>query len=227
MFGAMLIGALLALVTAVPLAWKWLGVRRVGIAVSLCGAIPVALVAVLGDAVHLDAIVQAGALWHLTLVLGLSGFAYSFRADAADRLVESAPARHRPRWLKRANVTSGYARASRVTNCAIVQRAFPTRKKDGKCLFVPPSQSAGSAGGRGRPASRPPARRARPAMRGDHALNVPRGADSARESFREHLAAARIQEGGRRHVRGSQRGAAITALGRADAAKSPQILSEP
>jgi phosphatidylserine decarboxylase len=82
MLGGLLIGALLAVLTALALAWKWrLGVPRVGIAVSICAAASVALVAALGEAVHLDAIVQAGAVWLLTLVVGLSALAYSFYRD--------------------------------------------------------------------------------------------------------------------------------------------------
>jgi phosphatidylserine decarboxylase len=82
MLDPMLTGALLAVLTALALAWKWkLGVLRVAIAVAICAAISVALVAGLAAAVHLDAIVQAGAVWLVTLGLGLSALAYSFYRD--------------------------------------------------------------------------------------------------------------------------------------------------
>jgi phosphatidylserine decarboxylase len=82
MLDAMLIGALLAVLTALPLAWKWkLGVSRVAVAVTICAAISIALVAALATAVQLGAIVQAGAVWLVTLALGLSALAYSFYRD--------------------------------------------------------------------------------------------------------------------------------------------------
>lgn len=82
MLAATLIGALLALLTALPLAWKWrLGLPRVAIAVTVCAAISGALVAGLAPAIELDPIVQAGTVWLLTMVLGFSALAYSFFRD--------------------------------------------------------------------------------------------------------------------------------------------------
>jgi phosphatidylserine decarboxylase len=82
MFGVKLLGGLAALLTALPLAWKWgLGVSRTVIAVSVCAAIAAVLVTAFEQAVHLSAIVQAGAVWLLTLVFGLSALAYRFYRD--------------------------------------------------------------------------------------------------------------------------------------------------
>jgi phosphatidylserine decarboxylase len=82
MRGVMLIGGLTALLTALPLAWKWgLGVLRVGIAVAVCASISIALVAALTEAVDLSAVVQAGAVWLVTLIFALSALAYRFYRD--------------------------------------------------------------------------------------------------------------------------------------------------
>jgi phosphatidylserine decarboxylase len=82
MFGAMLLGGIAALLTALPLAWKWgLGVVRVGIVITVCAAISVAVVASVDEAVDLSAIVQAGAVWLMTLAFGLSTLAYRFYRD--------------------------------------------------------------------------------------------------------------------------------------------------
>jgi phosphatidylserine decarboxylase len=77
-----LIGALLALAIAVPLAWKWeLGVRRVAIAVTVFALLAALAVAALSTAVDLPAALRALLIGGMALAIALAILAYRFYRD--------------------------------------------------------------------------------------------------------------------------------------------------
>lgn len=77
-----LIGALLALAIAVPLAWKWeLGVRRVAIAVTVFALLAALAVAALSTAVDLPAALRALLIGGMALAIALAILTYRFYRD--------------------------------------------------------------------------------------------------------------------------------------------------
>lgn len=75
-------GGLGALLTALPLAWKWqLGLRRTAMAVVALAAGAGALVASLGRAAPLSTVLRAGLTWLLTIGAAFSLLAYRFYRD--------------------------------------------------------------------------------------------------------------------------------------------------
>ena len=86
---SVLIGAVLAVLIALPLAWKWqLGVVRAAIVVGGLAAVAVVLVALLGAAVTVGSVVAAGLVWLLTVLLALALLAYRFYRDPERRVPE-------------------------------------------------------------------------------------------------------------------------------------------
>ena len=77
-----LVGALLALITALPLASKWgLGVRRTAVAIALLAMLSGLIVAYLASLLPLDDPLRTGLVWFLTLGLALAILAYRFYRD--------------------------------------------------------------------------------------------------------------------------------------------------
>ena len=77
-----LAGALLALLLAVPLAWKWeLGVRRVALAVTGLALVSGIVVAIVDGAVDLGGVTQALAVAALAFALAVAILAYRFYRD--------------------------------------------------------------------------------------------------------------------------------------------------
>jgi len=77
-----LIGALLALAIAVPLAWKWeLGVRRVAIAVTMFALLSALAVAAIATAVDLPTALRALLIGGMALAVALAILAYRFYRD--------------------------------------------------------------------------------------------------------------------------------------------------
>ena len=86
---SVLIGAVLAVLIALPLAWKWqLGVVRAAIVVGGLAAVAVVLVALLGAAVTVGSVVAAGLVWLLTVLLALALLAYRFYRDPERKVPE-------------------------------------------------------------------------------------------------------------------------------------------
>jgi phosphatidylserine decarboxylase len=82
MSAAIAIGVLLALVTTLPLAWKWqLGLARAATAVAALAALAAALVAVAGALWPLGTVVAAALAWLLTCVFAVVAVAYRFYRD--------------------------------------------------------------------------------------------------------------------------------------------------
>lgn len=89
MRGYLIIGALFALATALPLAWKWqLGIFRTGVFV-LAESMLVAIALTAADPLlHLNAVSGTLAMWGATVLAGLAGLLAVFFRDP-DRLVPS------------------------------------------------------------------------------------------------------------------------------------------
>ncbi|MDQ3855904.1 MAG: phosphatidylserine decarboxylase [Chloroflexota bacterium] len=76
------LGALLALMTALPLAWKWeLGVLRTAVGMVVIAVISGLLVAGLDSVMAVNAVVQVGLVWLLTLGSAVAILAYRFYRD--------------------------------------------------------------------------------------------------------------------------------------------------
>src|SRR2546430_16987120 len=76
------IGGALALLTAVPLAWKWqLGIFRTCLVVAVLGAISGVAVTAAGSVVPLGATVSAALIWLLTIAAACSLPADPFYRD--------------------------------------------------------------------------------------------------------------------------------------------------
>lgn len=77
-----LVGILLALATALPLAWKWqLGLRRATVAVGVLAAVSALLVVLLGSVVSIGGVLAAALVWLLTVALAVATIAYRFYRD--------------------------------------------------------------------------------------------------------------------------------------------------
>jgi phosphatidylserine decarboxylase len=77
-----LLGTLLALMTTLPLAWKWqLGVRRTAFVVVILSLLSGLLIAVLGNRIGINAALRAGFVWLLTLAAAFAILAYRFYRD--------------------------------------------------------------------------------------------------------------------------------------------------
>jgi phosphatidylserine decarboxylase len=88
-FPWLLIGAASAVLTAVPLAWKWqLGVARAAFAVAALAGLAILLVAALGAAAELHQVIAAGLVWLLTLLLAAAFVAYRFYRDPERAVAE-------------------------------------------------------------------------------------------------------------------------------------------
>jgi phosphatidylserine decarboxylase len=82
MLTPILLGILLGLLTALPLAWKWeLGVARAAAFVAAAGAASGLAVVLLGGAVELGGAVVALLVWGFTLALAVGVLAYRFYRD--------------------------------------------------------------------------------------------------------------------------------------------------
>ena len=78
----LLAGGALAVLTVLPLAWKWqLGVRRVTIVVGSLAVLAAVLVAGIDAAIGLNAVVVAALVWLFTLALATALLAYRFYRD--------------------------------------------------------------------------------------------------------------------------------------------------
>ncbi len=100
MQSCMLAGALLALMTSIPLAWKWqLGIRRTFWVIVALAALSDLVVAAIGNIFALNEWACAGLVWALTVAAALVFLAYRFyrdperKAPAADRMLECCPFR--------------------------------------------------------------------------------------------------------------------------------------
>jgi len=82
MFGHTLIGILLALMTTLPLAWKWqLGVRRMALLVVLLALMSSLLVAFLENLIAISFALRSGLVWLMTLAEVFAFLAYRFYRD--------------------------------------------------------------------------------------------------------------------------------------------------
>src|SRR5262245_30974890 len=82
MLDYMLPGTALALMTTLPLVWKWrLGVRRTACAVVALGMLASLLVAFLGSFLPIHVVLRTGAVWLLTLAAAAAALAYRFYRD--------------------------------------------------------------------------------------------------------------------------------------------------
>jgi phosphatidylserine decarboxylase len=82
MFSFVILGIVLALVTALPPGWKWqLGLARTATAVTVMGLLSGSLVVVLGDIVEVSGAVTAVLVWALTLIFALAVLLYRFYRD--------------------------------------------------------------------------------------------------------------------------------------------------
>jgi phosphatidylserine decarboxylase len=82
-----LAGALLVLITTLPIAWKWgLGVRRVVVVVVALTLLSSLLVAFLGNWVAITPMLRAGLVWFLTLMVAFVLLAYRFYRDPERRV---------------------------------------------------------------------------------------------------------------------------------------------
>jgi phosphatidylserine decarboxylase len=90
MLFAAVVGGLLAVLIAAPLAWKWeLGLSRVLVSVAVLAVPSAALVALLSDAVSLGDVVQVALVCGITLILALAILAYRFYRDPERRAPDS------------------------------------------------------------------------------------------------------------------------------------------
>jgi len=81
-FSPLLIGAVLAVLAALPLAWKWqLGVARPAIVVGALAAVAVLLVAGTDAAFAVSPVVAAALVWVVTVALATALLAYRFYRD--------------------------------------------------------------------------------------------------------------------------------------------------
>jgi phosphatidylserine decarboxylase len=86
MLDSTLLGVLLALATALPLAWKWgLGVRRTAVVVAALAVLSGLLVRSALQVVAILPVLQAGIVWFLTLAAALALLAYRFYRDPERR----------------------------------------------------------------------------------------------------------------------------------------------
>jgi phosphatidylserine decarboxylase len=86
-----LLGSLLALMTTLPLAWKWqLGIPRTAFVVIVLSLLSGLIVTSLGNMIGINAVLRPGLVWLLTLVAAFAILAYRFYRDP-ERL---APDRH-------------------------------------------------------------------------------------------------------------------------------------
>lgn len=82
MLADMLVGAGLALIITLPLAWKWqLGMRRVAGGVVILSVLNGLAVAGLGSVFAIDAVLRPVLVWLLTLALALAVLAFRFYRD--------------------------------------------------------------------------------------------------------------------------------------------------
>jgi phosphatidylserine decarboxylase len=80
--GTILLAALLALLCALPLAWKWhLGVRRVAFFTAIVATFYGLLLALVHAVIPLSVGMQIGLIWLLTLITGVAMLAYRFYRD--------------------------------------------------------------------------------------------------------------------------------------------------
>ena len=88
-----LIGGLLAIAIAAPLAWKWeLGLRRVVLSVAALAVPSAALVALLSQAISLGSLPQIGLVCALTCAAAFSILAYRFYRDPERRVPDRSDA---------------------------------------------------------------------------------------------------------------------------------------
>lgn len=79
---AYLTGILLALITLLPLTWKWqLGMRRMALLVILLALLAGLLVAISGILLPLNSVLRAALVWFLTLAAFFAFLAYRFYRD--------------------------------------------------------------------------------------------------------------------------------------------------
>ena len=91
MLASVLIGALLAVLTAIPFAWKWqLGVARAATVVAVLALVAAVVVAGVGAAIDFGAVVAAAAVWLLTVALATAVVAYRFYRDP-ERVIPERP----------------------------------------------------------------------------------------------------------------------------------------
>jgi phosphatidylserine decarboxylase len=77
-----LLGALLALMTTLPLAWKWgLGVRRTALFVFALATLSGLLLAFSGNLITTNAVLRPGLVWLLTMAVAFAFLAYRFYRD--------------------------------------------------------------------------------------------------------------------------------------------------
>lgn len=77
-----LLGALLSLMTALPLAWKWqLGVHRVAIFVVVAATLSGLFVAFVSNFLAINPLLRPGLVWLLTISIALAMLAYRFYRD--------------------------------------------------------------------------------------------------------------------------------------------------
>ncbi len=82
MIGPMLVGALLALITTLPLAWKWqLGVRRTIVIILALTLVSGLFTAALTLLVALDVLLRTSIIWILTIMLAFALLAFRFYRD--------------------------------------------------------------------------------------------------------------------------------------------------
>ncbi|MFL5626163.1 MAG: phosphatidylserine decarboxylase [Ktedonobacteraceae bacterium] len=82
MFEHTLTGILLALITTLPLAWKWqLGVRRITLLVVLLALLSGLLVTFLGYWISINFLLRSGLVWLMTLTMLFAFLAYRFYRD--------------------------------------------------------------------------------------------------------------------------------------------------
>ena len=119
------IGVALALLTAVPLAWKWqLGIFRTCLVVAVLGAISGVAVTAAGSVVPLGATVSAALIWLLTIAAACSLLAYRFYRDP-----DRTPPRRSDAIVSPADGAVVYVRRSRAG-------ALPVSDKQGRAYTL-------------------------------------------------------------------------------------------
>ncbi len=82
MFEYALIGILLAVITVLPLAWKWqLGVPRIAFITVLLALLSSLLIAFLGHSLSINIVLQSALVWLMTLILVFAFLTYRFYRD--------------------------------------------------------------------------------------------------------------------------------------------------
>jgi phosphatidylserine decarboxylase len=77
-----LLGTLLALMTTLPLAWKWqLGIRRTAFVIIVLSLLSALLITSLGDLIGPSAVLRAGLVWLSTLAAAFAILAHRFYRD--------------------------------------------------------------------------------------------------------------------------------------------------